>query len=116
MSKGLRITLIVVLSVLFLAAVAGAVAVKIIGEAFGTKCEKSRSWIVREYRIQEYQCLGWVGPQYYPLDLYRDGKRISQNGYRVDSCTMRFIFRNNNFLELNHCASRVEGSAWDQRQ
>lgn len=92
------------ISVLLVLVVAGGyIALRIFGEAFGTDCERSSSWTINEYKIQEYKCLGWAGPHYYPLDLYRDDKKISEGGHKIDSCTIRFIPANDVYLKFNIC-------------
>jgi hypothetical protein len=103
MNRGLKITLIAISVLLVLVVAGGYVTLRIFGEAFGTECERSSSWTINEYRIQEYKCLGWAGPHYYPLDLYRDDKKISEGGHKIDSCTIRFIPANDVYLKLNIC-------------
>jgi hypothetical protein len=103
MKRGLKITLIVISVLLVLVVAGGYIALRIFGEAFGTDCELSSSWTISKYKIQEYKCLGWAGPNYYPLDLYRDDKKISEGGYKIDSCTIRFIPANDVYLKFNIC-------------
>jgi hypothetical protein len=107
MNKGLKISLIVLSVLIVLITVAGYVALKIFGEAFGADCEKSSSWTIGQYEIQEYKCLGWAGPHYYQLHLYKDGKEIAENGYKLDSCSIRFNPTNDLYLCLNICNNKV---------
>jgi hypothetical protein len=103
MKTGLRITLIVIPVLLVLVVAGGYVAVRIFGKAFGTECEQSSSWTINEYKIKEYKCLGWAGPHYYPLELYRDDRKIIEGGHKIDSCTIRFIPANDIYLKFNIC-------------
>lgn len=103
MKKGLKITLIVISVLLVLVVVGGYLALGIFAEAFGTDCERSSSWTINEYKIQEYKCIGWAGPHYYPLYLYKDEKKISVGGYKIDPCTIRFIPSNDVYLKFNIC-------------
>lgn len=77
------------------------------GEAFGTDCEKSKSWTVNDYKIQEYKCLGWAGPHYYPLYLYDNEKKISENGYKIDSCLIRFKPQKDLVFVFNICDNQL---------
>jgi hypothetical protein len=107
MKRGLKKTLIVISVLLVLLVAGGFVALRIFGEAFGTDCERTSSWTINEYKIQEYRCLGWAGPHYYPLDLYKDNKKLSEGGYKVDSCTIRFSPTNDVCLKFNTCERTV---------
>jgi hypothetical protein len=69
MSKGLKISLIIISILIALIISAEYFALKTVGEAFGADCEKNNTWTVDEYEIIEYKCLGWAGPHYYPIDL-----------------------------------------------
>jgi len=107
MRKGLKITMVIISVLLGLIVIGGYVALNIIGEAFRADCEESTSWTINEYKIQELKCLGLAGPHYYPLDLYRKGKKLSAGGYKTDSCTIRFIPANDVYLRFNICENTL---------
>lgn len=79
----------------------------ILGEAFGTDCEKRNTWTVGRYEIREHRCQGWVGPYYYPLNLYEDKEKISAKGRKLDSCIIRFVLGRDRCLKLNICNDHV---------
>jgi hypothetical protein len=108
MKRGLKITLIVVSALLLLLVAGGYMALRIFEGAFGADCKSSSSWTIDEYKIEEYKCLGWAGPYYYPLKLYRGNKKISEGGHKIDSCTIRFIPVNDVYLKFNICDNTVE--------
>ena len=55
--------------------------------AMGTPtCSNHRVWKVGEYDIVEKQCLGFAGPHYYPVYLFKGGVEISMITYLEDSC------------------------------
>lgn len=87
--------------------IGGHFALKFFGEAFGADCEKSNSWTVGEYEIQEYKCIGWAGPYYYPLYLYKNDEELSENGKKLDSCTMHFKIRDNLYIKIDICNNRI---------
>jgi len=108
MNKGFKITLIII-SIIFIGLlIGGCFAVKTFGEAFGADCEKTESWTINEYRIQEYNCLGWAGPRYYPLYLFKNGKELPSKGYRLDSCLISFNPKNDLHLKFDICEKRIE--------
>lgn len=107
MRKGIKVTLIVVLVLVTLVVIGGYVTLRILGEAFGAECEKSKSWTIAEYKIQEYKCLGWAGPHYYPADLFKNGKRIDESKFIRDSCFLVFRPEDNLYLKFNVCNETI---------
>ena len=91
---GIGITLTVVL-------VGGYVALRVIGSAYSSECEKSESWSLKEYKIQEYKCLGWAGPPYYSIHLYKNENKIDEHGNKLDSCRIVFSPKKDLFIDLN---------------
>ena len=85
----------------------GYFAIKIFSEAFGTDCKKNKSWTFNEYKIIEYECLGWAGPKYYPLYLNKNGKELANSGSKIDSCRFRFRPDMNLYLTLNICTGAI---------
>ena len=77
------------------------------GEAFGTDCEKTQNWAVGNYLVQEYECIGYVGPQFYPIDLFRNGERIDEYIFKVDSCTLNSQPKKDLFLKIDICNQKI---------
>jgi len=105
--KKWKVLLWTIVTLVLLILVGGYFYLKILGEAFGADCEKSESWTIGEYKIQEYKCLGWAGPPYYPLDLFKNNKLIKHGGSRKDSCTIAFSAQNDLYLIFNLCNNQV---------
>lgn len=105
MSRPVKITVIIISILLTLIVLGGYIALKIFSEAFGADCEKSNNWTIGAYKIQEYKCLGWAGPHYYPADLYKNGKRIDKGKILKDSCYFRFRPEDDLYLKFNICDS-----------
>ena len=116
MSKRLKTLIIVTTSTIVLILICGYFALTIIGGAFGSECEKSNSWIVGQYEIQEYKCLGWAGPNYYPLELFKNGEKITRNGLKLDSCRIHFVPRNDLYLKLNICNKQLTELTPDKKR
>lgn len=68
-----------------------------------TKCEDVQEWKIGDYRIVKSNCLGPVGPHYYPLSVYKDKKHLGDNGYQKDSCTITIQPDNDLYLIFNIC-------------
>ena len=108
MNRGSKITFIIILTILVLILIGGYFALKTFGEAFGEECNKTKNWTIQEYRIQEYSCLGWAGPKYYPLYLFKNGKEFPSAGYRIDSCLISFNVKKDLHLKFDICQKRIE--------
>lgn len=107
MNKGLKIALITISIFIILILSGPYIISKIISEAFGPDCEIHNTWIVKEYEIVEYKCLGWVGPHYFPLDLHKNGEYMTTNGVKLDSCNIRFTPKNGYHITLNTCNHQI---------
>lgn len=107
MNKGCKITLII-LGIIFVGVlIGGYYFLNILGDAFGAECEKTQKWTVQDYEIQEYRCLGWAGPHYYPMDIYKHGKKIGNNVIKKDSCLIRFRKQKEIYIDLNICKKTI---------
>ena len=108
MNKGCKITLIII-SVIFIGVlIGGYYFLNMLGEAFGAECEKTKKWTVQEYEIQEYRCLGWAGPPYYPLDIYKNGTEVANNVIKKDSCVVVFEKEIGLYIYLNRCDNSIQ--------
>lgn len=74
-------------------------------ESFGPRCEFKSTWRIQGYEIVEKQCIGFAGPPYYPLYLYKNKNKnqIDYVNYKDDSCTVKFIEKNEDTLYFNLC-------------
>lgn len=81
----------------------------ILGEAFGTDCKINRKWTIGQYEIVENQCIGFAGPYYYPVYLYKDDKKIDQLAFIPDStCMVKFKPEGLDTLTFNICENKLE--------
>ena len=107
MNKGCKFTLII-FSIIFVGILIGGYFVlKTFGEAFGSECEKTKEWTFQEYQIKEYRCIGWAGPPWYPMDIYKNGKEVATNIIQQDSCTIRFRKSKEQYVKLNICENSI---------
>lgn len=104
--KQLRILAISITALCFLGFIAWKVFLAIIGSAFGTECEPHRSWTIEEYTITEQRCIGWAGPAWFPLQLYRDNKEISAVNARSQRCIVTFELENGESLFFDTCKQK----------
>ncbi|WP_418604101.1 hypothetical protein [Hwangdonia sp.] len=108
MNKGCKTTFIVILIILGVFLIGGYFAIKTLGKAFGPDCDKTESWAIQEYEIIKYSCLGWAGPRYYPLYLYKNGKELPSTGFKIDSCLISFNPQINLHIKFDICENRIE--------
>lgn len=47
-------------------------------EAVGPECEENRKWTFAEYTIIEQRCIGFAGPPYYNVYLYKNGLKVDR--------------------------------------
>ena len=81
----------------------------IFSEAFGTECENNRIWEIEQYEIVEKSCIGFAGPHYYPVYLYKDKKKIDQLTFIPDStCVIKFKPESGDTLIFNICENKLE--------
>jgi len=85
----------------------GKSALETLGDAYGTECEKSNSWKVGEYLIQEYDCLGWAGPHFRKFDLFENEKLVEDYVSMMDSCRVNFQKRNDLLVQFNLCSETI---------
>ncbi|MEN0007983.1 hypothetical protein [Flavobacterium nitrogenifigens] len=63
---------------------------------FKQECNIIKIWKIDNYEIVEKSCIGFAGPHYYPIYLYKDKKEIDYV-IKKDSCIVMF---NNQGKEL----------------
>lgn len=108
MKKVFKISLIVISTLIIAGALAVLVLFNIVRDAFGPECEEYRTWVIGEYKIQQKKCLAFVGPHYYPTDLYKDDVKIDKWKFKKDSCNFRFRPEDELYLNFDVCDKTVE--------
>jgi hypothetical protein len=68
-----------------------------------TECKYNRQWDIEQYHIVEANCIGPVGPRYYPVSLYKGKKLIKGQGYKSNDCSVEFQPSNDLFLSFDIC-------------
>lgn len=82
----------------------------IVSEAFGEKCENNRVWKIENHVLVEKKCIGFAGPHYYPVYLYKDNKEIDHSFFVNDStCMIKFKPDVGDTLTFNICEMKLEG-------
>lgn len=105
MNKGIRTVLWILALIVLIGVVGWQVFTYTIGAIGTPKCSNHRVWKVGEYDIVEKQCLGFAGPYYYPVYLYKGGVEIGMIAYLEDSCEARFAVGVRDTLAFDLCAN-----------
>jgi energy-coupling factor transporter transmembrane protein EcfT len=71
--------------------------------AIKDKCEIHREWKIDNYYIVEKQCIGFSGPNFFPVYLYKDGKEIDKSFIMDSSCIVQFVNNKKDTLEFDIC-------------
>lgn len=96
-------------SLLVLAVVGWYLLLHVVSEEFGPDCDINRKWEIGEYEIIEKKCIGFAGPHYYPVYLYRDGERIDQLAFIPDStCIIKFKPDTGDTLTFDICTKEMK--------
>lgn len=106
MDKRLKKTL-KFLSLILLIMIGGYSVMKIFSKAFGAKCEKIETTEIGEYKLTKSKCLGWAGPYYYPVDVYKSGKLISASFIQEDSCKQYYSSGKEKILVFDFCNDKI---------
>ncbi len=81
----------------------------IVSEAFGAKCEDNQIWEIEEYVIIEKKCIGFAGPYYYPVYLYKDNKKVDDLLFIEDSaCIIHFTPDLEDTLTFDICEKKLK--------
>jgi hypothetical protein len=81
---------------------------KYLGEAFGENCNLVDTFYVKNYKIEESECIGWAGPKYDSYKLYENGRHLSAGLLKQDTCQFYFSHGNDTLLRLDSCKQTVE--------
>lgn len=77
--------------------------------AFSPECNNNRIWKIEGYEIIEMKCLGFAGPPYYPVYLYKNKKKIDELTFIDDTtCRIQFKPKNSDTLTFNLCENQLE--------
>ena len=96
-------------SLLVLVVVGWYLLLHVVSEVFGLECDNNRKWEIGEYEIIEKKCIGFAGPHYYPVYLYRDGERIDQLTFIPDStCIIKFKPDTGDTLTFDICKKEMK--------
>lgn len=81
----------------------------VVSAAFGPECTNNRIWKIDGYEIIEKKCLGFAGPHYYLVYLYKDKRKIDELTIISDStCLIKFKPENSDTLTFNICENKLE--------
>ena len=80
---------------------------KTIGSVYGTDCKEKQNWTVGKYKIQEYECIGFVGPHYRKFDLLENEKIVEDYVSMTDTCTVNFQKQNDLVIRFNLCSKTI---------
>ncbi|MFD2587411.1 hypothetical protein ACFSQJ_10745 [Croceitalea marina] len=112
--KNILITVVIIIGIIFsFKAIAIGIseslssASKSISSAIGTDCEKKRNWTIGNYKIQENECIGLVGPHFRKFNLFENEEIIEEYVSMTDSCTVNFQKRNDLILKFNLCSESI---------
>ena len=75
--------------------------------AFKTQCVTQQEWVIDDYRIVEERCIGYAGPYFYPIHLYKDKREIAQHAYKSDSCLVEFTGNDGDTLKFDLCSKTL---------
>ena len=77
--------------------------INLFASAVKEKCELRREWKIENYYLIEKQCIGYSGPNYFPIYLYQNGKEIGQSLIEDSSCVVQFANEKGDTLEFDIC-------------
>lgn len=66
-----------------------------------TECKDVQEWTIDKYRFVKSDCIGPVGPRYYPITVYIAEKRQLGNASHPDSCVFTWQADNESYLNFN---------------
>lgn len=102
----MRVTLFVILVVVFIIVFIGYRWLTAVGKAFGEKCETLDTIVVSEYKIIESECLGWAGPRYRRSVLFKNTEELSSAFFDSDSCCVYFVQGDDQLFVLDTCGQQ----------
>jgi hypothetical protein len=77
-------------------------------QAFKEHCQDDKTWRIEQYVIIKKRCLGFAGPPYYPVFLYKEGVEIDHILYMEDStCIVKFKPNADDTLTFDICDMRM---------
>lgn len=82
--------------------------VNIFSMSFSRKCEVTNTWEIENYNIEEKRCIGFAGPPFYPIYLYKKGIEIDYINHKSDSCIVQFTNEKGYTLEFDLCSEKLK--------
>src|SRR5689334_9119219 len=76
-------------------------------ESLGATCDPINTWAIENYEIVEKKCIGFAGPPWHPLSLYKDKIEIDYLNYKSDSCIVSFRNQEGDTLRFDLCAKKM---------
>jgi hypothetical protein len=81
----------------------------IVSEVFEPECDNNRVWEINQYKIIEKKCIGFAGPHYYPVFLYKDKEKIDKLTFIPDStCVIKFKPDTGDTLIFDICEKKLK--------
>lgn len=76
----------------------------------GTECFDNQIWEIEEYQIIEKRCVGFAGPQFYSVYLYKNDEKIYEfQGSILDSvCVIEFKPESGKKLIFDICEKKLK--------
>lgn len=72
-----------------------------------TECKDVQEWTIGKYRFVKSDCIGPVGPRYYPITVHTGDKELG-NAAHPDSCTFTWQSDNETYLTFNVCDNSIK--------
>ena len=95
-------------SLIVLAVVGWYLLLWLVSAAFQNKCEVEKIWKIEDYEIIEKRCIGFAGPPWYPIYLYRDDIEIDYVNYKKNSCIVNFTNQIGDTLQFDLCNEKMK--------
>ena len=72
-----------------------------------TECKDIKGWKLDKYQFVKSDCIGPVGPRYYPISVYIGDKELG-SASQIDSCTFTWQADNESYLTFNVCTKTIQ--------
>jgi hypothetical protein len=76
-------------------------------ESVETTCHPVETWTIDNYKIVEEQCIGFAGPPWHSLYLYKDDIEIDYVNSKSDSCIVKFRNQDGDTLRFDLCMKKM---------
>ena len=79
-----------------------------------TDCKDVKEWKIDKYRFVKSDCIGPVGPRYYPISVFVGDKKLG-NASHPDSCIFTWQADPESYLTFNVCDNSIQESKPQKR-